>query len=572
MTTGPRMWEKPRVDVAVAIGLLVTFSIVAYTKWEPYTFLHGDGTFYANINKSLLRDHSLDQGRYHPHSWFEDNLRQFRNVDQGWSNVSLGKDGRWLPKHSWVLPLFSTPFFALFGLTGLLIFHVLALTLLMLAAYKVATTWLHPGLAACATLITAMQPIVSVDIYSYNNDVFYSALLLCGLWAFLRQRMLLAGVLFGIGVWAKLTNLLFVFPFGIWLLWRWDKAKLARAVAGFAVPIVIMLGSNWYLYGSPTASSYQRIIVRQNGLMTTESISERFKEPFRENLKKVFTDEREGVVPKAPLLLLSLLGAVALLLDRKSRAIAGAYLAILVAFVVLHGKYHYIYSRFFLPVAALGVLPVGALLRALGGDWWRRPSAWLRPRIDGRFNPIFPAAVFAAVALLWILSRRVAPPPDEGYRLSDHVEEARVHAGKQRCDYFNNQRQKFECPGDNPHIFFWGRALGEQCTFGGEPRSMLSLHPPRRGGKRRIAFANVPAGKRLRVMYGLAETSKHNDLRFTLRVNGAVVPLPPVKKRGQLLRQTFEPAPTSREKNQIEIEVRTPRADWRHFCFDALVE
>ena len=123
------------------------------------------------------------------------------------------------------------------------------------------------------------------------------------------------------------------------------------------------------------------------------------------------------------------------------------------------------------------------------------------------------------------------------------------------------------------HTFFWGRALGDdQCVFDEEPRRMLFLHPPvGREKSRHITFPAVPAGKKLVITYGLADSSQHDDIRFRITVNGTAIKLPAIEKRGELVTHTVEPSPLTEEKNTVEITVRTPPAHWRHLCVEAVV-
>ena len=281
-------------------------------------------------------------------------------------------------------------------------------------------------------------------------------------------------------------------------------------------------------------------------------------------------DERQGLLPKAPLLVLIVPGLLIMAWRRDTRVMAAAVLAVLAAFLALHGKYHYIYSRFFLPVAGLAVLPIGALLASLGSGWHHRLRYWLHPWAAGRFNPIFPAAVLVAIAALSWMIGVARPDRHSGYRLSDHIEDARLTQDRLRCDYFNNMRQKFECRGDRSHDYFWGRAVGDQCRFDGQPRTLLWLHPPATARSRLLTFDEVPAGP-LALSYGLAETSRHDDVRFEVRVNGKKLALPPVPTRGQLVTHELDPGPLTEEKNSLSIKVLGRPSSWRHLCVDAVV-
>ena len=154
-------------------------------------------------------------------------------------------------------------------------------------------------------------------------------------------------------------------------------------------------------------------------------------------------------------------------------------------FLIIQAKYQYTYARFFLPIVGLGVLPLGAFFEFASRDW----SKIVRP--------IFLKSL-AGVALLIAL---ISVLKSENYQLSHHVEDALVKVGSQRCDYFNNLHQKFECNGERSKQHFWGLSLGDECTLEGEPQSMLWLHPPVRRGKKTILFSNVPKGKTLKLPF-----------------------------------------------------------------------
>ncbi|MCZ7677574.1 MAG: hypothetical protein M5U28_01870 [Sandaracinaceae bacterium] len=119
---------KPRAESALAIAvglaaLILTVGEVA-ARYVPHTWIQRDGRFYVNVNTTLVEGASVDQGEFCA-SWYEGNLGWNRNLDEGWSNVSLGRDGEHLPKHPILLPLLSTPLFWAFGLHGTLVFNVL---------------------------------------------------------------------------------------------------------------------------------------------------------------------------------------------------------------------------------------------------------------------------------------------------------------------------------------------------------------------------------------------------------------------------------------------------------------
>ncbi|HIA03343.1 MAG TPA: DUF2029 domain-containing protein [Myxococcales bacterium] len=456
----------------VALALSVTFSATIYSQYEAHSFLHGDGAFYANINKSIANDLSLDQTRYHPHSWLEDKLNWNRNIDVAWSNVSLGKDGRWLPKHSYVVAIFSTPFYIAFGLNGLLLFHVLMLVAMLTAAFAIASRFVSPMAAALSTAIVAVQPVIYGGTYAYNNDAFYGALLVVGVWALLNKRLVTAGVLMGVGVWTKATNIVFVFPFAVWLIWQYRKdwRSIARATAAFAIPIVLMLAANGYYFGSPFTTAYHQIIVRTDHQITTQSLAESFNEPVVDGIKRVINHKREGLDSQAPLLWLCVPGLLLLGWRRDSRHLAFLFAVAFGAFLILQARYAFTYARFFMPIVALSVVPIGALLERLD------PRQSEDTTTPSRMRPVGLAAL--TLALLYVLVAWLWPASTYPFSLTEHIEDAKVTNNGQRCDYFNNNHLKWECSGDKQPYAYWGKAIREnECVFNDEQREMLWLHP-----------------------------------------------------------------------------------------------
>ena len=543
----------------VAFATLILFTFLVWRQYEPHTYLHGDGAFYANINKSIWNDGTIDQTNYHPHSWLEDDLGWNRDLDQGWSNVSLGRDGRWMPKHSYILPLFSTPFYALFGLTGLLFFQVLMMTTLVVASYAIASQWVSPLAAAIATGIVAAQPVITGDLYAYNNDAFISALLAVAAWTFARQRIIASGLLFGIAVAAKATNTLFVLPFAMWLMWSGNKAEILRGTIAFLVPVMMWLASNALFYGGPFTTSYSNILVRADGELTTEGIERQFQEPFGDGMHRILTHERQGIIPQAPLLLLAILGALWMLTDQQQRAFGAVYLAILALFLGLHAKYAYTYGRFFLPVVGLSVLPLGIFLSRT-----TQLFDQLAPTRNGAANPWFFAIGILTLIGATVVALQVNPRSTADWSAVDAITTAQVTNGQQACDYFNNLHQKFECHRDKPYQQ-WGMALGNECVFDDEPQRMLWLHPPSRG-RRKITFTIPDSVARLRLRYGLSQVSRYSDITFQVRLGDERITLPSVTEKAKIYVHDVDIPQNQRE---LTIQVDGEQTGWRHFCLDA---
>ena len=82
-----------------------------------------------------------------------------------------------------------------------------------------------------------------------------------GVVALLHGRNLTAGVLLGLSLWAKWTNLVF-FPVAVAALAaRREWRALLRFGAAAAVPVMGLLGLNWHMFGSPFVTPYDRVLV-----------------------------------------------------------------------------------------------------------------------------------------------------------------------------------------------------------------------------------------------------------------------------------------------------------------------
>ncbi|ADB77597.1 glycosyltransferase family 87 protein [Geodermatophilus obscurus] len=101
------------------------------------------------------------------------------------------------------------------------------------------------------TAMVALSPVLLV--YAFNNwDLLAVALATLGMWAWARQRPVLAGALLGLGVAAKLYPLLvlgalFLLCLRAGALRLWLRAALAAAAAWLAVnlPVALLAPENW---------------------------------------------------------------------------------------------------------------------------------------------------------------------------------------------------------------------------------------------------------------------------------------------------------------------------------------
>lgn len=554
----------PRVPVGalVGLGILLLLGTHVLREWKPYTFLHGDGAFYATINRGLAQG-VVDQRQLQPTSWYEGELGWNHDLEQDWSNVALGVDGTWWPKHPMVMPLTSTPVFALLGYPGLLLFNLAVTVGLLGFAWRLARRWAGPEAAGVAALLAAVTPLLQNTAYAYSNDAFYALLVLAGLDRWLDGRVGWSGVLLGLAIAAKPFNAIFAAPPGLALLVRrrWDEA--ARMAVGGALPVFAWLGFNWFRFGSPLATSYDRILVVEQGETALASARERFNQPLPSGMLELLTHERAGLWRKTPELLVAVGGLPWLLKRTPWHAVV--LLVWIAAWALFYGAYDYRYARFFLPWAGLAVVPLAILLdRGARGPRWL--LARLVPRI--RAQPARWSAAAAAGLLLVVGVRAGSAVAGDAWRATDHVEEAEVtrqrHGSWIPCDYFNPKHHRWECARIDPGAWaLWGRALDGGCTFDGRERSWLWLHVPDGSGAKRIRFDDVPPGP-VELHHGLTDTSRASGVRLRLLDGAGELASLETGEPGEVETRTL-PA-DARRGDALVLEVPEQPHRWRQLC------
>ena len=395
--------SRARVELVVlaAITLLVAFH--AWSVYRPYSFLHGDGSFYATINRSLAEG-TLNQERFQPMSWYRTELRWNYDLDAGWSNVALGADGRsvW-PKHPILLPLLHMPLFHAFGLDGLLYGSVLMTSLSLWFAFRIAARLTSQPAAALAALTWATFPLLQHGAYSYSNDVLYGMLSLAAIDATQRRRGLTAGLLWGLALVSKPTLALLAAPFVAELVVARQWSVIGRIVAGAAGPLAALGVANTVMFGSPLTQGYQRIGVRQHGVLVPFDIREKFHRAWRDGIKAILDDQHEGLRVRVMPAVRALVGLVPLALTRDGRVFGLAFVASLALTAAFYARFEYTYARFFTPWVLLAVVPAAAVIQT-GIALLARLRPRLPPRVravleDPRWFPLLAGLLVARAAV-----------------------------------------------------------------------------------------------------------------------------------------------------------------------------
>lgn len=549
-----------RWNLLVIFGLCLMFAAVVVKEYQPYSFLHGDGAFYAKTNRSLL-DGTLEQRDYQPVSWYERQLGWNRNIDPGWSNVSLGVDGQYYPKHAIVLPIIATPAFALFGWDGLLLVNVLLLVAALWSAFRIASRYVAPEVAAAVVFGLAAMPVFTRSAYSYSNDVLYAALVAGSIERWLAGRMGWSGLLLGLSIWAKATNAVFALPMGAALLWQKRWRDLGVLVGVSAIPVGMYLLLNTVMFGGPLVTSYHRILVTREGVAVVHSHGDNFSRAYKTGLGELWKDRFEGLNVNASLALLGLPGLWPLL--RLAPALAVVLTLSMAGYLLIYAPFEYTYARFFLPWAVLLAVPLALSIERLMAFGAR--FSGLVERLGRRLGERGVVAAVLLVALLCVGVGLAVRHMPRRWVAADHLTEAQVTRGEGAsavpCDYFNPRHARWECAILEPEVWHrWGTPAGRECQFDGTSQGWLWLHPNPRTSKR-IRF-DVPAGP-LRLRYGLTRESRHGDALLRVFSGDSLLRELKTTRVGQV--ETLEI--TAQEHGQsLTLEVPKQPHDWRQIC------
>ena len=546
---------QPRPPVSWQITLLALLlaatSAGVIQQYESYTFLHGDGAFYATINRAILEG-TLQQRGFQPASWFERPMGWNNDLDIGWSNMSQGPDGTWWPKHPILLPILTTPLYWLLGPLGALVANVLLLCLGLLCAARLAARLADPTVAGLTALAFAALPLMTHSAYSYSNDVMYAALVVAGVECYVSAAFGWSGFLLALAVWSKPPMAVFPGLLGLTLLGRRQWRPALAMVLGGLPPSIALFGQNLWMFGSPLTFSYDRILVTRGGRAALEAAGSKMHRPLWAGLRAVWQDDQQGLRQQVSWGLTALLGVPLWL--RAAPLLGMTFLLTLCGFFLFYAKWDYTYARFYLPWLLLSVVPAALLLQRIAALAVRAaalPRRWLL---------LAALTALAATVLTVVTLRR----PTTRWSATRAIGHARVERGSGRdalpCDFFNPRWQKWECAQvDREPWQTWGLALNDQCRFPGEAGPWLWLHP-NPGTARRITFDGVPPG-RLRLRYGMDPKAREPGLRLVIRALPGTEQALTVPDVGRI-----HALDLPRHASSVTIEVPDQPWDWRLIC------
>jgi hypothetical protein len=565
-----------RVDrqaAAVLAGLVLCVTLEVAVRYEPYTFIRRDASFYSTVSMGLVKTFSLDQRRLQPQSWYSGEHPGYADLDMYWSNISVGRGGAWYPKHSFLVSVAAAPFYVAFGVPGFLIFNALCVVAMMWAAYLVAARFAPPAAAAIAALLTTASPMLVEHTYHLSADIFSAMLIALGVVALLAARPATAGALLGLELWARPVTAVLVVPVAAALVWRrFDRGQLRRLVVAAAIPLVAAALSNTVMYGAPWITSYDRILTVEGRVQKITTARALFTNPVGDGLRLMFASREHGLVTNALPSLVAVAGLV--FLWRRQRLYTAALAVGLAGFLFAYVPYRYFNARFFFGWQALLCAPLAAMLADAGALGARAAEtmadAWARARPRLAELPPRRLAVGAAAGVLLLGGTVVAAAAirSRTYELARHVSDAKVFRNDFPCDYFNVTHQAWECSRiDRSADEYAGLAVRpELCRVGGEHWEALMLAPPSEGGTRRMRWNHLPRGP-LDLDYALRDGSATREVCFTVAYGGRPPERVCTEGPGRRAHHRFDaPAEGAPRELEIAVEGRGPR----DLCFDGV--
>ncbi len=404
--------ERSRVALSIAIFAVLAAVASVSVQLAPNTWMFRDGRFYANVTTTIAEDLTIEQHRFAA-SWYSGTLGWNHDLDPGWSNVALGRNGEHWPKHPYVLPFFASPLYFALGLPATLLFNLFMYGVIAAGLFRFARAYAEPESAALASALFVFATIVIGSAYDFSTDVLMLALFAQGLAAVKERRGVWAGIAMGLCVVIKPTALMLLPSLVLAFFERTEDAaapperartrrELVRSIAGGSVVLGLFALANTWMYGRPWWSGYNRTLVTAHGAPSLASHTDAFSVPLEQGFHRVMYGDY-GLLAAFGVLALAVPGLLVLLRSRPRVAVA-AIVGVSLSLVVF-SLYVYEGHRFHWPALAL-LVPAIATTFAWLARRTRRAITESARRVHVRESVLVGGAALAATMFTIIGSPR----------------------------------------------------------------------------------------------------------------------------------------------------------------------
>ena len=242
--------------LCTALTLSLTFSICAYFK-NLAILPQGPDFAISEVTKSIW-----ERGSITPNYFQEtyDRARAFSENSSSvvWQDVfAIGSEGNLRPKHSLISAIIAVPFFAIFGTLGFWILQQLLFLWLLYSTYLIVEEITEESLPWTTLLATCFLSQSAFYSYQFTYDLHGCALLIGG-FCLMRSRPFLGAMIMSLSVFVRPTHLLLLVPLALARSGSLKSSKTIESLLGIATTILIFLLANYYLFGNPLLTSYQR--------------------------------------------------------------------------------------------------------------------------------------------------------------------------------------------------------------------------------------------------------------------------------------------------------------------------
>jgi hypothetical protein len=356
--------------------LIVSSLLLLYWRFDllwgrkGHDHIRGDAFLYRAIGQSIAEDHDL----------ILNNNMAGREPFGAGGQLALGADGRLdrlVPKHAILMPLVSLPFYRAFGNEGLLYFEWVCLLGLAVLLYAISKRYADVASATAVALLWGATTLFLDLSQDYSIDVFGSLLLLSGTLLALRGSYEWAALVLGISIAGRLQNLPLVAVVSLFVatqLLFFDPGPRSRAVARgaaygviLALSLIPFLASNQALYGAPFTTGYQRAVDHEG----IDDHTLRFDQPWRKGLARILYAHKISLLPRDPVLLLSLAGVIPALRHARRRELA-LLGSLALAQHALYAPYQGWSDRYLLTTVAVGAPFAALTIDGLQRAWSNR--------------------------------------------------------------------------------------------------------------------------------------------------------------------------------------------------------